>query len=412
MSHVPLAVLFDLDATLFDYSSLRIEATAGALDGIARHPRETSMELFELLRPPLTEILVHFGCADLRREWDSPEALALAVAMENEPGREALLALAKRTEGFGFAEENMSLAHRRRIRQYAAQLRGLPEAEALLRAIAEARAPWGASLSTRSRGFRKYIETNARLAPGGREILAWLRTQEAEVHVVSEGNSAVQTFKFHSLGLADLAQSCVVTDATCGVLPLLDHFFSLDKDGAPLPEGVEELYDQLAPFTVKSSAFFCRLLHGIMSAPAPDLRECMKPFRFLTRAEWSKAPARRAAMIGDRYRKDLEPLLRASPIGVHAFRLVTGRYRAEDPLHEILEQSRPSPSGFFPDLESLRLPLAAALREPGEPISWPAPPLPDPVTIHRVLAGCLELAPDVNDLLKKIAAETLRHKDA
>jgi len=86
--------------------------------------------------------------------------------------------------------------------------------------------------------------------------MAQLKDAGAELHVVSEGDSAIQRFKFDSLGLAELVEGCVVTDTTCGVLSILDELFQLHKDleMPQVPSFVIELYDALAPFTIKSPA--------------------------------------------------------------------------------------------------------------------------------------------------------------
>jgi hypothetical protein len=208
----------------------------------------------------------------------------------------------------------------------------------------------------------------------------------AEVHVVSEGNSAVQTSKFNSLGLAQLMQTCVVTDATCGAAPVVAELFARYRQAETIPSAVYVLHDQLAGYAVKSTAFFSRLLHALADEQsATTLQERMQSPRFLTADEWRHARPVSIVMVGDRYRKDLEPLLRLCLSGVRTYRVLTGRYQGEDTIHELLDAQRPLPHGFFADIRSLGGVLADMLRQPGESVSRPVPVLPDVETIDEVL---------------------------
>jgi phosphoglycolate phosphatase-like HAD superfamily hydrolase len=407
-----LVAFLDLDATLFDYSKVRIDATAAALRGMVSNPEGIGHDLFELLRYSLTDLLVNLGFHDLRRTWDSPEVLLFACMLDSEFSRAALVALSELSQESVSSEDDVSLAHRILSFQRARKIRR--EARAVFDSVAELRLRWNSQLADRSRVFREYVESSANLAPGARELITQLKDARAELHVVSEGDSAIQRFKFNSLGLAELFQTCVVTDVTCGVLSILDELFQLFKDTEiqQVPSFVIELYDVLAPYTIKSPAFFSKLLHSIVDTSPGTLQQRVQSPRFLTPQEWQNAPGRSIVMIGDRYRKDLEPLLRTCTIGVQTFRVVTGRYYREDPLHEILDQGRPAPTGFFPDLKSLRLPLAAALRDLDESIPRTVPVLPNPETIDSALERCPSLSEGGRTELLKIRSEALRQQEA
>jgi phosphoglycolate phosphatase-like HAD superfamily hydrolase len=408
----PLVAFLDLDATLFDYPKVRIDATVAALQGMVGDPERISRDLFELLRHSFADVLVNLGFHNLRRSWDSPEILLLACLLEDESGHAALLALSKLSQDVAPSEGDVSLTSRMLAFHRARKIR--PKAGGLFDAIAAVRLRWSSQLADRSRVFRQHVESHANLAPGALELIAQLKDADAELHVVSEGDSAIQQFKFDSLGLAELVESCVVTDATCGVLSILDELFQLHKDldVQQVPSFVIELYDALAPFTIKSSAFFSKLLHSLVDTSPGNLQQRIQSPRFLTPQEWQDAPGRSVVMIGDRYRKDIEPLLRACSTGVQTFRVVTGRYSEEDPLLEILDQGRPEPTGFFADLESLRLNLVDALRNLEEPIQRPLPVLPNPAAIDRVLEGCSGLSEGGRTQLSEIRSEALRQQNA
>jgi hypothetical protein len=114
-------------------------------------------------------------------------------------------------------------------------------------------------------------------------------------------------------------------------------------------------------------------------------------------------------MIGDRYRKDLEPLLQVCPSGLQTFRVVTGRYYREDPFHEIIDQGRPTPTSFVRDLPSLTQPLAATLRNFHEQVRRPTPVLPSPTIIEAVLQSCPGLSESGIRVLRELRSEALRH---
>ncbi len=406
-----LAAFLDLDATLFDYPTVRINATVAALQGMVSDPERISRDLFELLRHSFTDVLLNLGFHNLRRRWDSPEVLLFACLLDSESSRAALLALAKLSRDGAPSEDDVSLTSRVLSFQRALKIR--PEACALFDAVAAVRMRWNSQLEERSRVFREHVKSQASLVLGARELMAQLKDAGAELHVVSEGDSAIQRFKFDSLGLAELVEGCVVTDTSCGVLSLLDELFQLYKDleMRQVPSFVIELYDALAPYTIKSPAFFSKLLHSLVDTSPGSLQQRIQSPRFLTPQEWHNTPGHSVVMIGDRYRKDLEPLLRVCSKGVQAFRVVTGRYSEEDPLSEILDQGRPAATGFFPDLRSLQLALADALRNLDEPIQRPRPVLPNPATIDMVLEHCSGLSEGGRTVLLAIRYEALRQQN-
>jgi len=404
-------VLFDLDATLFDYVDLRLRATSAALEGIVSSPEAVSRELLDLLRPPLTDVLAVLGeFPDLRREWDSNEVLALGCLLNEPSSRQGLLDLANATTKLDTSEEDVSLRSRVERYQYASQLRGLPMGTRFLRALALVRDRWGQSFPKHVQVFRQYVTDNAILADGARALISKLMDLNVEIRVVSEGDSAIQMFKFYSLGLEELVHTCVVTDVTCGVTPILNELFTLYKDSKSIPEEVERLYDQLSPYTVKSPAFFSKLLHALADPSGGGLEQRVQSAKFLTKTEWQSSSAFRVVMIGDRYRKDLEPLLRVCSSGAKAYRLLTGRYYREDPLHEILDERRPVPNGIFPDLQELRFLSASIAGAASDAANRPAPFLPDPMLVEWVLGLCPDLSETSRTALVNLKSEALRHE--
>jgi 2-phospho-L-lactate transferase/gluconeogenesis factor (CofD/UPF0052 family)/phosphoglycolate phosphatase-like HAD superfamily hydrolase len=400
-------VLFDLDATLFDYTQLRIDATRVALEGLVSDPRGISADLMDLLRPPLTEILENLGLRNLRREWDSTEVLACGILLDKPETRKAFLSLARTAKTFAYSEDDISFSKRLETQAHAFKLRNSVAASSLIASISRVMGNDKALRSGRDR-FRDYVGSNARLYAGAKEVIAALLNLGAQVHVVSEGDSAVQMFKFNSLGLGELVETCIVTDITCGIAPVLAELFAFCKEQKKPSAVLVRLYDELAPYCIKSTAFFTKLVHSLMEGTAADLRDRMQTPRFLTAREWQSVHFPNIMMVGDRYKKDVEPLLTICPGAAHAYRVLTGRYYSEDPLHELIDGGRPMPSGVFSDLPAMLATLTAAVKEHGKPMARPAPSLPAPVTIDQALSECSGLSAAARATLADLKAEALR----
>lgn len=401
-------VMLDLDGTLFDYTGLRVNATAAVLDGMVRDPIAASVDLVDVLRPPLTDVLAALGFADLRKLWDSPDALVLAHLLEQPSIREILRSLLQADAMQDKAELEITFAEKLAIYRYSSELRKSSATGELLDAIAGARDRFGPSLEKRALEFRRFITKNAKLVPGAAELFGRLRVTGAETYVVSEGDSSVQTFKFCSLGLASLVKECIVTDVTCGGAPIAIELFDHFKDAAQVPPCIERLFDQLSSYSVKSKAFYSKLIHVLVEQGGSAQERLQSP-RFLTAEEWQRTQPYFVAMVGDRYRKDLEPLLQIGSAGIQGYRVLSSKYSREDPLHEILESGKPSPTGIFPDLRSVAPTLMAAVEANQPALQRPSPMIPAPELIAEVLDLWIDMNEDTRALLKSIQNEGLRH---
>lgn len=402
-------VMLDLDGTLFDYTGLRIKATAAVLEGMVRDPTAVSTDLVDVLRPPLTDVLAALGFADLRRQWDSPDVLVFGHLLEQPSIREILLSLLKAADLNDKAELDATFAEKLAVYRYSENLRSSTATGELLGAIAKARSRFESSLEKRALEFRRFITENAKLVPGATELFSKLRAANAEIYVVSEGDSSVQTFKFGSLGLPSLIEECIVTDVTCGAAPIAAELFDDFKDAAHVPAGVERLFDQLSSYSVKSKAFYSKLIHVLVEQNG-DLQDGLKSPRFLTKEEWQVTQPHFIVMVGDRYRKDLEPLLQLGPAGIEGYRVLSSRYSREDPLDEILISGKPSPTGVFPDLRSVTPTLIAAIQKEDESmLHRPLPIIPAPGLIAEVLDVWTDMNEDTRTQLKSIQNEGLRH---
>lgn len=401
--------MFDLDDTLFDYSGLRLRATADALEGLIGDPRSASSELAEFLRPPLTDALAAFGLPDLRKQWDSPDVYVLAQLLDQPSTRDMLVSVARSAEECGCGENDAAFAEKVRIYRYYAELEKSPVAAGLLKAIADVRDRKRLDLDSRAERFRQFVARNATLLPGAADIFAQLRTLGASIYVVSEGDSPVQEFKFRLLGLPELADACMVSDVTCSVSPVLDELFRGFRNMRDIPDCVGRIFDQLSPYAVKSVPFYSKLIHAFAD-PAPESLEArLSSPRFLTVEEWRSTQPHLFVMVGDRYRKDLEPLLQLGPEGIRAYRVLHGRYDYEDPLCEIKAAHKPPPNAVFPDLRASAITLSAAILENREAITRPEPILPDLKLLDEVLSIWQDASQISRSILQGIRSEVIRH---
>ena len=409
-SSAPVVILFDLDATLFDYSALRADATRAALDGFVSDPKKISQYLAELLRPPLTDLLFGLGLPDLRRKWDSPEVFAIALLLTDPLILKDFQAMAEGALNLSRPQVTTTFRTSIRLGRLLAQMESTKSVvPAVLSLVASSHHN---SFTSQRKVFVEYVENNAVLAFGAKEIISRLKNLDAEIHVVTEGDSDIQAFKFKSLRLQDLAETCIVTDATCGLPPVLNEFASLFRSEEQIPTVVSELYDFIELYSMKSRPFFAKLLHSLVDRKGGSLRERIESPRFLTAEEWNVSFRPSVFMVGDRYEKDIEPFLRACNSGIRAFRILTGKYAKENSLYELIGEGRPLPQGVFANLSYLADPLIALAKEPFEPIERPEPVLPGPDLIESVISACPELSEDARRALVGLKVEALRHREA
>jgi phosphoglycolate phosphatase-like HAD superfamily hydrolase len=407
---VPVVVLFDLDATLFDYSALRAQATRTALEGIVDDPEKISEELSHVLRPPLTDLLFGLGLPNLRQKWDSPEVFAVARILANPSLRKDFEDTA---EAARILSSSGGMPGFRRTFELARTLDQIKSTQSFVRSVREivAGSDQG-SFRTQRKIFVEYVEKEAVLANGAKDIISRLTDLNAEVHVVSEGDSEIQGFKFASLRLRPLVPSCIVTDSTCNVGQVLRELCDIFRGREEVPTPVAELSDLLEQYSIKSAPFFVKLFHGLADRSGSSLEERMRSPRFLTAKEWDEGRGPRVVMIGDRYDKDIEPALSASASGVRAFRILTGRYAKEFPLHELIAEGRRLPHGVFADLRYLCEPLAGLVREFHEPMRRPEPILPSPELVESVIRMCPSLSKETTRILLELKSEALRQREA
>lgn len=180
--------------------------------------------------------------------------------------------------------------------------------------------------------------------------------------VISEGRIDVQMKKLGSIGLGgSFPDRVLITEAVAGIAGVkeLDEAISRLIDARIGTKAASE-DDKLAflwhfrglinTWETKSPWFFGRCLHALHEAPARPEAALARPV-FVRHERWHEEPLR-FVMVGDRYEKDVEPLIDLLGPGVGMkIRLQMGKYGDTHPELDLPPDRRPDRT--FTDWESL-----------------------------------------------------------
>ncbi len=402
-------VLLDLDHTLYDYASLRRGAVLAALSTFCQAPEATCDLLLEHLVTPTTHVLRELGLPDLRREWNCPAFFAWASLLDRRDSRERAIEALEQARTVGERVRPTSPFETRRLFHTNARTPSLGDgwrelAAEALRLATEGDDPFARQLAA----FDEFAAAHAELLPGAHALLEGLADDNARAIVVTEGNSSVQRTKLEYLGLEDLVTSSVVADQTLGAAALVEEIF-LHSTAADTPTPLlAAAYDALVPFLVKTPVFYGKLVHSLVAAGPEGLETAIEDAVFLSSQEWDRAPRPRVATVGDRYHKDLQPLLAACSVGASAFRVAQGKYSTEFPLREIRASGLPVPSGHFDSLTAVRGALLEWAQADGPVVSRPRPAL-DRRILEALADSAGFLSPAAAQTLARINADLGRH---
>jgi CofD-related protein of GAK system len=343
--------LFDLDHTLFDYASLRRNASLAALSTFCQDPAGTRDLVLEHMVPPTTQVLRELGFPDLRREWNCAAFFAWARLLDT-PGLQgrAIQALQDIRSMAQLVRQPSPFEARREFRSIARSLAGSEDVRAIMDEALLLAGDQAAHFDEQLAVFDEYVAENAELVRGCSDLFESLDKANATLVIVTEGSSDVQLRKIEHLGLGDVIASVVVTDRTLGVFSLVEEMFALsDADDAPV-DLLRTGYDGLCRYLVKTPSFYTKLVHSLVAGGPHSLPATMEAPDFLTPQQWAARAKPRLAVVGDRYNKDIEPFLSICPRGVEALRVLQGRYASTYPLHEVMARGLPEPKGYFPSL--------------------------------------------------------------
>ncbi len=227
-----------------------------------------------------------------------------------------------------------------------------------------------------------------------RPLLDALVRREAVLLVISEGRFRVQTAKLDRLQVAEFFQDRVlITEQVAAVTGLeeLDEAIA-GLIGERMTTGADTESPELPllwhyrclirEWESKTPWFFGRCLHAVQNAPHRPELSLGHPV-FVPAAEWEQRPLR-FVMVGDRYDKDLAPLIDLLGLEVGTtVRLRAGKYGARDPEDATPPQRRPDRT--FNDWDSLATFLSNDLTADQIPPITTAPAIVDPSMVTRDL---------------------------
>ena len=216
-----------------------------------------------------------------------------------------------------------------------------------------------------------------------RPLVASLIERGAIVVAISQGQTAIQQAKLDRLGLTALAGRLLTTQAAADVAGVreLDAAItasvrSLDPD--PATAVLFRYRCVIDAWATKSPWFYGRCLHAIQSdRDRPQAALCRTSF--VPAETWRRRPLH-FVMVGDRYDKDVAPVL--ALLGRDRCltgRLRLGKYKGLDPCEELPAENRPHHT--FDDWPALVCFLTESLTAKSAGSMVPSPAIVDPTML-------------------------------
>lgn len=220
-----------------------------------------------------------------------------------------------------------------------------------------------------------------------RPLLGSLVSRGATPMVITEGREEVQMRKLRRLRVADIFTGRVLITETAAKLPGARELESaigalierrIDSACSPAQEAELQLlwyfHCVVDEWATKSASFYARCLHGVHQNPN-DPQSALKKRAIAPADRWARQPLR-FVMVGDRYDKDVLPLIELlGPDTGMTVRLRTGKYAALHPEDQLPPHRRPSRT--FTSWDALSTFLTDGLTvEDINPITAPPPIVP------------------------------------
>ena len=220
-----------------------------------------------------------------------------------------------------------------------------------------------------------------------RRLLETVMSRGAIPIVITEGREEVQMRKIRRLRVADISTGRVLITETAAKLPGARELESAIGEliGKKTHSGCSSVQDAelqllwyfhclVDEWATKSAPFYARCLHAVRQNPN-DPQSALKKLAIAPADRWARQPLR-FVMVGDRYDKDVLPLIEllGCDVGM-TVRLRTGKYAALHPEDELPPHRRPSRT--FASWDALSTFLTDGLTvEDIQPITAPPPIVP------------------------------------
>ena len=328
----------DLDLTLFDYTTVRAEATNLALEAMGIADTGKAADFIDSVLVPNGDVLTELELPNFRRAWKAPELFALVYAMARDGAVQEHLARLVPSP----AETDRSFEGRLRRRKIVleeARRLGIHDIAARVRAILESDAQ---SIERALSVFDQYLWSHVHELPGAGELLDTLEARGFESYVVSEGDEQIQQGKIELLASGERLMGNFITGACCRSDELLAQLWSLGVEIADVRDAAGVLYDAVLPYAIKTSTFFRKLLQTLL-LPPEEQGDFFREFRWLTAEQIASKPKVVLVVIGDRYDKDVLPAVQAFG-NAAGIRVTFGKYSAMYDRATLEKMGLPAPA--------------------------------------------------------------------
>jgi len=361
-----VTVAFDLDNTLLDPTGARYDAITSEF--LSQYDlgldADSARDAYELVRR-WGPVLAQLGFANVLHDRGHVDGLALLVLLfseRKEPETGVVDTRVDRTETIALLDEleNAARHTRRGAPQERLQARRL--LQSLLstqRATALRDAVSAVSEQPRLVQWSHSYDTieNAHAADNVYSMLADLIGRGATCVVISQGQSTFQRKKIRRLGLDRLLSGRVLITQDARQV---DGFEMLDTriDSMLAEERADGSLDSLWTYRClldvwgsKSPWFYARCLHALHPGGG-NVEKRLASIAVVDRKEWTTRPFH-LVMIGDRYEKDILPLIDLlGPGVVQTIHLCTGKYNDNFSTADLPEYTHPTRS--FKSMSALR----------------------------------------------------------
>jgi FMN phosphatase YigB (HAD superfamily) len=360
LSTEPKAILLDLDSTLYDNLKTRHHAISPAL-ALLHLNKSISQSLADYERiVELSETLEQLGYPNFRHVWSCKELYAIiTVLCTNSTSHLRSLGIqASDQKKFLSSIEAAHCSYRKITRSKNGRIHrssalSIQNSTMLTFTACVGRLLNLPILNHAHRAFERTLEF--KLNRGVSTFLEKIHTAGIEAYIVTEGYTAIQSNKICRLGLAPHFEKRILTSEDAarpvGWQSLLKKIACLENEKASPTQsstGREDLK------TLKSIArmiigyenktnplFFSRVIHAIV-ANQTNPYTALRNFAVVSAKTWAKKAPPKFAMIGDRYDKDVLPLMQlVGKKSVLTIRFLHGKHKKSYLLQSIAPPLQP-----------------------------------------------------------------------
>lgn len=387
-------VFLDLDNTLFDNQGMREKAASQALKCLDLDvPSAEKLDCYKSAYN-VSDALMTIGVKDAKRLWHPPIFFAAMMILFSRDRKwlSTMNLTRKRQEQFIQKLQKIQKAikgllteahfeKRDMLHRELVETRLSPEIHEFLRALNKVAIEERYNLTADE--FKKVLLCVLRPQEEVREFLEAIENAGIHFYIVSEGDADHQKEKLKYVGLHENFKDRVLTTESAGkprgVKQIEERLKLIEQEGqrdtVSLDSNLE--WHMLLYFTTllerfrdkTESRFYARIVHAVLKN-GNNPEKSLDDFAYVDFKSWRVRDSARLAMIGDRYEKDVLPLIKLwGRKNVITVRLKFGRYERCFPESRIKVDRRPTATfTHFGEIERYLLDEAAWKRV--DPLPW------------------------------------------